>query len=298
MQYKTWIDLTKKRGYPRSTTLKTLDAALKAYQKNTGTIQQLRTAFDTWNATKPGFVQTMRNRKLDQQGLGPVERLWRYIRNEEGTFAAAQVGVTHDLKTNVNLTDDGDYTKVHKKVVFDTLENVKLAILAARESFQGGGFLRKADFAPLYQMWFGARDATRERRVRDNYDRLEEIVCNKAVNVHDDFAATGEFGHAYRGMNDQANIWLGEGFWDLDDDFTQRFNTVMDARVGTVIHEFSHSILDAADERLGDGNVCNDAVRDRTLAAQFPERAVNNADNIANYALDSLLIKTKNGRIP
>src|SRR5208337_3682412 len=87
MQYKTWIDLTKKRGYPRSTTLKTLDAALKAYQKNTGTIQQLRTAFDTWNATKPGFVQTMRNRKLDQQGLGPVERLWRYIRNEEGTFA-------------------------------------------------------------------------------------------------------------------------------------------------------------------------------------------------------------------
>jgi Lysine-specific metallo-endopeptidase len=300
MNFQTWKTLTKKRCYPRSTALTNLDTALKNYQKNppTATIQQLSTAFNAWAGSKADYVNTIRNRKLDQQGLGPVERLARYIENEKGSHAARQPGVTHDVKTNTYLTDDGDYTKVHRKVVFDTMDNVKLAILAARETFQGGGFLSRPNFDALYQMWFGARDATRERAVRDKYDRLEQIVCNQPVNVHDDYAASDEFGHAYRGLNDQANIWLGEGFWDMSDDFTQRFASAMDARVGTLIHEFSHSILDAADERLGDGKVCNDAARDRQLATGFPDKAINNADNIANYALDALLIKTKKGRVP
>ncbi len=300
MNFQTWKTLTKKRGYPRSTALKNLDTALKNYQKNppTATIQQLRAAFDAWQNIKQSQTNTTRNRRLDQQGLGPVQRLWRYIRNEEGSHAASQPGVTHDVQTNTYLTDDNDYTKVHRKVVFDTIGTVKSAIEAARESFQSGGFLKKNEHDDLYKMWFGARDTAREKTVKDNYDRLELIVCKQAVNVHDDYAANDEFGHAYRGNNNQANIWLGEGFWDLSDDFTKRFTTVMDARVGTVIHEFAHSILDAADERLADGNVCNDPVRDRQLATLYPDRAINNADNIANYALDALLIKTKKGRIP
>jgi hypothetical protein len=298
MKHAKWIELTKRRGYFRSDTLKTLDKALLKYQTGQGTILELRTAFDNWIGTKPSQVQTMRNRKLDAQGLGPVQRLWRYIRNEQGSTQAQQQGVTYDSKSNVFLTDDGDYTKVERKQVFETVDNVKAGILAAKESFQGGGFLSKTNFDAVYTMWFGARDAAREKRVKDIYNRLEKIVCNQSVNVHDDYSAQGEFGHAYRGLNDQANIWLGEGFWDFPDDVTARFMSMLDAKVVTAIHEFAHSIVDAADEKLPDGKVCNDPARDRTLATQLPDKAVNNADNIANYAVDCLLIKTKNGRIP
>jgi len=298
MQFKKWKNLTKKRGYFRSNDLKHVDTALYNYQHGTGTIGQLKTAYNTWIATKPNQgVQTIRNRRLDQQGLGPVERLSRYIHNEEGTHVATQGGVTFDNDSQVYLTDDDGYSEANRKVVFETISIVKGAIGAARESFQGGGFLSRTDFDGVYQMWFGARDAGREKQVKDKYNRLKAVICDKAVNVHD-AAGGSDFGYSYRGHNDVANIWVEDGFWDISSDVRQRFASAMDARVVTALHEFAHGILDAADEHLNDGTLCNDADSDRLLAQESPEKALNNADNVAQYAMDCLLIKTGNGRIP
>jgi hypothetical protein len=292
MTHAQWKTLTRKKGLfdSRSSELKQLDTALLAYEQGTGTAKQLRDAFDKWDAKKTNVLNTVRNKRLDDQGLGPVARLSRFIHNAEGTALALSHAAEFDAGSNTRLTGWADYTKVHRKIVYEAVGQVREAIKAAIESFQKGGYYRN-DFDGLYQMWFGARDAGRERQVKDKYDRLKAIVVDQTVNVHDDYAEP-DFGHAYRGHNDVANIWIEEAFWDATDDYKKRFTSMLDARAGTMLHEFAHAIVDAADERLTDNKVCNDSARDRQLALNFPDKAINNADNLALYALDCLLLRS------
>ncbi len=185
-----WMDLSKKRFRKRSEELKKVDASVNAFEKATTPgvkaqkLQDLARDFQLWAKLKTsGYTESIRNRKLDDEGQGPAERLQTLIR----THQLSNVAIVRDLEADVpdrlvldvSLKNLKDSSKVR-----ETDNRANLAVHAARDSLLKavtGGTAGRT----LYERWFGTYDATRYSDVKANFRGLCDLFDKGVIIVHD-----------------------------------------------------------------------------------------------------------------
>jgi len=150
------------------------------------------------------------------------------------------------------------------------------------------------------ELWFGSIDGpagkARLETVKSNMQKIHRSLCKRPIKLYyrgegtkgpddsqdkeDRISSETYFGCAYPGdppaRFDQkfTHIWMGKAF------FTKSSIYGFDSMAGVVIHELSHTICDTDDEVYpGTTTECYGEDLCQRLALNYPEKAVNNADN-------------------
>ena len=123
--------------------------------------------------------------------------------------------------------------------------------------------------APRYRTWFGAADSSRQSTVTTHFRNIYSALNTK--NITFDCSCTDSY-VAYVYPSRPYTIHLCDGFWSLSTSGT-------DSKSGTLIHETSHFEVVASTE-----DYAYSQRKARTLAINYPNKAIFNADNHEYFA--------------
>jgi hypothetical protein len=336
--YDEWMDLTKKSWKLRSGSLKDVDKAFKAYEDATGpgakstALQELSRKFRVWVGTKGGSdlglgnaIHSIRNRKTDDSGQGPVERLQSLIRGVK----LSNVAIVRDLQAEVpdRLVMDSTLntdlkTRFKVRETYDRAARaVDLGRTAALKASTAGTAERT-----LYERWFGAYDATRAQAVRRNLKGLCDLFNSGVIIVHDARTLVGAwgdcFGFAMPGdKKNYVEFTVGRAFFDkkgwakvpgqtlqerneaVQLALASAYSETSDWTVGTMIHELGHAANSLPDVdfqapssyQVSPGGLtpmgwtqCSTPALDQALALADPDLAVVNTDSYGQFCREAL----------
>lgn len=184
-----------------------------------------------------------------------------------------------------------------RKAVDLAIEKLRLAVPPV------GAFPPGAEY-DRYVRFFGAYDVTRKGTVIRNFVTIASVLGGARggtqgqlhlVDSRNDLQKLDWFAATVRNsiQNNTVLMYLGRLFF-LKGDYAR----TSDATVVTLVHELAHACFGASDvPTVGSGavlqangmpppgvSVCNDLASDVELAANFPDRAILNADNYGQYA--------------
>ncbi len=329
--YDEWMNQTKKRFHRRSAELKRLDAAFKAFERSKGSgssLQNLAQAFNIWVGIKGSdYLGSIRNRKLDASGVGPVEKLQSLIRTHRmsniATIRTLHRDVPDRLVLDATLSANiGDKTKLR-----ETYNRAKMAVHVARDTV-----LKAKTAGPeqtLYEKWFGTFESTRHLQVVKNFQGLCNLFDTGVIIVHDARAqmdAWGEcFGFAMPGnKKNYVEFTVGRAFFlktgyhvvpgathrqrgqAVRQALKQAYKNTTDWTVGTMVHELGHATNNLPDVDFQAPNTyqvspggmtpdgweqCSTPALDVDLALASPDLAIVNTDNYGQCAREALALK-------
>ncbi len=268
--YDEWMSQTKKRFHRRSTELRRVDTAFKAFQKGkdkklntTDLMRILARHFKVWTGIKGGdHLSSIRNRKKNANDSGPVERLQSLIRTQKYSNITVLRDLNAEVPDKLVLDSSLSCNAMDKAKVTETYNRSKKAVHKARD------ILLKAKSAgaarDLYERWFGAYDATRHASVISNYNQLCKLFTSGVIIVHDarqqmdvwgdcfGFATPGnkqnyvEFtvGRAFfmkTGFNVPPGATAHQRSAAVKLALANAYNNTSDWTVGTMIHELGHA---------------------------------------------------------
>jgi hypothetical protein len=333
--YDEWMTLTAKSWKRRSPELKRVDKAFEAYSKaktsgvKTNALQELSRVFKLWVTAQQdkhdqGIHDSIRNRKKDEHGQGPAERLQSLIRGSQVSNVAIrrdlQAEVPDRLVMDVSLRNLKDSSKVR--------EAYNRSNLAAHE---GRDLLLKASTGgtparTVYERWFGPYTVDRASVVRGNIKGLCDLFDIGVIIMKDARQLAGAwgdcFGFAMPGnKRNYVEFTLGRAFflkkgWSVlpganpaqrraavAQALTEAYSEMSDWTVGTMIHELGHATNNLPDVdfqapnsyQVSPGGLtpdgwdqCSTPALDMALAIARPDLAVLNTDNYGQFCREAL----------
>jgi hypothetical protein len=328
--YTEWMNLTKKRFHKRSSELKRVDKAFKNYEnrgKRASDLQALAKQFHLWvqlkSAGSKDAMQSIRNRKINDAGAGPVERLQSLIR----TTKMSNIAIIRDLNKDVpdKLVMDTTLSSnlFDRNKVRETYNRSRNAVEKAHATA-----LKSATPGParnLFEKWFGPYDETRKKQVIKNLHNLNNLFRSGVIIIKDGRGIQGVwgdcFGFAMPGnKKNYVEFTIGRAFF-LKQGYhvvpgatpAQRsaavklalnnaYNNTSDWTVGTMIHELGHAINNLPDVNFqppatyqihpgmtpaGWDQVSTPDL-DNALAIADPGLAVQNTDNYGQFCRECL----------
>ncbi len=121
----------------------------------------------------------------------------------------------------------------------------------------------------LYQTWFGAFNQGRYDEVTDDYNKISSTLANEQVTYDftgqghgSDTCQPGYFAFTYKGSR---TVWLCGSYLSAAQIGT-------DCKFGTLVHEWSHAVVNTDDIQYGEAACL-------ALASSDPGKAINNADS-------------------
>lgn len=328
--YTQWMDLTKKKFHIRSAELKSVDKAFKEYDergKRASDLQNLAKQFQIWVNLKAAgskdAIHSIRNRKADVNGFGPVERLQSLIRTTKVSNAA----IIRDMNKEVQDTLVMDVTlsseMFAKSKITETYNRSKQAVRKALTTAQKSS--SPGTERVLYEKWFGSYNAVRKETVIKNLRGLYNLFNGGVIIIKDARSMPGAwgdcFGFAMPGnKKNYVEFSVGRAFF-LKQGYhvapgatpLQRSNAVKlalqqaylntsDWTVGTMIHELGHATNDLPDVnfqapstyQVHPGMTPNGWEQvstpdlDVNLAIAQPALAVRNTDNYGQFCRECL----------
>ena len=128
----------------------------------------------------------------------------------------------------------------------------------------GSNYMINGVIGTRYTKWFGARNSTREAKVKTNFAAIKDAFANKPVVV--DCSCKQPY-YAYVYPTQPYKIYVCKAFWSAP-------LTGTDSKGGTLIHELSHfNVVAGTDDHVyGQSGAASLAISD-------PNRAVDNADS-------------------
>lgn len=335
--YDDWMDQTKKSWTRRSTELKRVDTAFKAYSEAVGSgakttsRQELARVFRLWVSAKGGTdlnlggaLTSVRNRKVDEHGQGPVERLQSLIRSAKMSNVAIvrdlQAEVPDRLVMDASLRGLKDSSKVR-----ETYERAKLAVHEARDLVLEAGRVG-TNGRTVYERWFGTYSADNHRVVKANIVNLCKLFDSGVIIVKDARTMLGDwgdcFGFAIPGNKaDYVEFSVGRAFflkqgWNVQPGasaqqrkaavvqaLSEAYANTSDWTVGTMIHELGHAANRLPDVdfqapatyQVSPGGMtpdgwqqCSTPALDQALALADPALAIQNTDSYGQFCREAL----------
>jgi Lysine-specific metallo-endopeptidase len=122
-----------------------------------------------------------------------------------------------------------------------------------------------------YKQWFGSYTDDRFGTVQNEFQAIVDDFRNRdfTYNLTGNGCADGDFAYTTRG---DSTVYVCSRFWDAP-------ATGTDSQAGTMVHEHSHASANTDDDPDGKGMVAC-----RQLAADNPDNAIRNADNLEYYS--------------
>jgi len=337
-----WKNATQGRQWAfhvRSPELTQLTSALESYaQRATSTnLGSLKSALTAWQSS---------GKFITEQGLvtlAVVNQLKTYVAGAGASallnvkasgvhaqgfvlYAPGDAGYLLDGDTPLPLPQRlPSLTPTQIQVISEALRRCRRAVEVARNALIG--IAAKTALTPpltdaerLFVDYFGAFDAARARTILANYKNLY-TAFSSMPHVHDH--RNTDFGDdcyaaTHRGtVLVNVDVWLGRDFFGQrlrvggnkgDSDFwTSAKKHATDATVGTMVHEFSHAVIDTVDvppvkndgswkltpdpvtwESPDNDVQASTPVQDKRVAAKEPRAAMVNADNYGQFAAEML----------
>lgn len=318
MSHTEWMRRTRLGTFkPRSHGLKLLDAAIKAYSQSPGSpthLETLKATFIAWAETKVGAEDSERNRG------GAVTDLMSQIIGFQRQHLPAQhlrpAALMSDIRLGAQLMAKGvlkpqikvpltvgtvDHSKGH--VVYEDFEDHELpkarkawsdAHQCAQMALDGLTTIgTSAAEEERFRKWFGGPDAERVAKVRDGLQKMRQAftgnkvtLANRAdilvhlVNGNDpldsmvatDVKGSNVYGYVWGGQHTGSGYRVIMGKWFLQDP------DPIEGAAQTVYHELTHKVLRTVDHGYG-------KIKSRGFATSQPQKAIENADNWAFYAI-------------
>lgn len=329
------------RVRPRSTELKALDGAINTFSSagqgvKGANLTAVVTLLAAWRTAKPVEASTLaaelteldseiaaaaptgKSQLTNAMSTGVKAQGWRHVAWDAVTYPwTAAVGATQAINTDLSTAE--------KMRMNEAIRRASLAVTYARDAMISiaGGSGSPADMA-AFTDFFGASDATRIQKIRDNYtiltlaftgtpdvidlrNTLYGLTCYAAC-FRANLAAVKSKGTG-ASITGSVNMFLGRAFYGAGN-----YEKTSDATVGTLIHEFAHGSINAvdvppvdatgawtharesdnpADNNFGastDNSIQASTIPLDKLLAQFrPEYAVVNADSYGQFATKLLL---------
>ena len=271
-----------------------------------------------------GIVDSIRNRKKDEHGQGPAERLQSLIRGTQ----LSNVAIVRDLQAEVvdRLVMDASLRSLKdSSKVRETYNRSSLAV------HEGRDLLLKANSAgsaarATYVRWFGAYNADRAAVVRQNIKNLCTLFDTGVITMKDARQMVGAwgdcFGFAMPGtQKNYVEFTVGRAFflktgWTVAPGatplqrrdavalaLTEAYTSMSDWTVGTMIHELGHATNALPDVdfqapnsyQVSPGGLtpngwdqCSTPALDMALAIARPDLAVQNTDSYGQFCREAL----------
>lgn len=318
MSHDEWMRRTRLGAFkPRSQGLKLLDAAIKAYGQSPGSpphFETLKASFVGWAQGKADAENSERN------GNGAVTDLMNQILDFQRQHQPAQqlrpAALMADIREGARLMSQGAL-KPQIRVALSTgtvdrsLGNVVYEdfdpqdMTKARKAWSDAHRCSQLALEGIAQVgnsdaeeerfrrWFGRPDADRVAAVRDGLQAMrlaftahKVTMVNRAdiqvhmVNGNDPFGpmvatdvnGSGVYGYVWGGEHTGSGYRVIMGKWFLQDP------DPIEGAAQTIYHELTHKVLRTVDHGYG-------KVKSRGFATAQPQKAVENADNWAFYAV-------------
>lgn len=313
---------------PRSGPLKFLDAAVKEYGRNPGSpghLETLKAAFIAWAETKDGgnAEDTERNHAGAITDL--MNQILDFERTHRPAAHLRATGLLRDIRQGAQLmaqgklkpqvkvkVTPGDVYTAYGHVVFEDFDSASLqrakkgwedAYNAAEHAVMGMARIG-TDSAEQdrFNKWFGRPTEDRIRTVKGGVQKLMNafkhnkvtIANREDIQVHlvngadpygqmtPHFTGGGVYGYVWQGGNaSAADGHQGSGYriimgkWFLGDP------DPIEGAAQTIYHELTHKVLRTVDHGYG-------KIKSRGFATMQPDKALQNADNWAFYAVSFL----------
>lgn len=320
MTYDDWMRRTRLGAFkPRSGALKLLDAAMQAYDQHRGSashLETLKAAFIAWADTKGNVEQSERN------GNGAITDLMVQIldfqRQHQPGAHLRPPGLMRDIQQGAKLMAQGTLKPQIKvplsvgtvdrslgHVIYEEFEPHEMPKArkawadAYRCSELAVNGLQQIDThgaeEERFRKWFGPVDPARVAYVRDGLQRLRQTftsskvtLVNRAdihvhvVNGDDPFGPMIDTGIG--GSNVYGFVWgnhAGSGYRVIMGKWFLQDPDPIEGAAQTIYHELTHKVLKTVDHGYG-------KIKSRGFATAQAQRALENADNWAYYAISFL----------
>jgi hypothetical protein len=319
ISYKDWMDGTK-RGIltPRSSQLKAIDTALKAYEDQGRTIASLKAVAEklrVWIQFKGGGDKW---RQSTRNSNGTVARLYNDLAQALGpAFAIAMAGglggtrhlapsrpIRRRPHPNLKLANLGAVSgfgvgggeSAHRAQVLEAYARLSGLAEQCRDAMLKVG--KDEQERDRYERWFGAYDVAQVRRVLGVFQRMYNAMTDGGVTVTIDTVSDPSwYAYVRPGEGAPLKIYLCKQFFTgMSGPLASRYQRSSDATVVTMLHECTHIRWigthidgdgirqDVTDVRYN-GEVMYGVDNCELLATDRPDLAEFNADNYAFYGL-------------
>lgn len=128
----------------------------------------------------------------------------------------------------------------------------------------GSNYMNAGAISTRYTKWFGARNSTREAKIKSNFAAIKDTFANKPVVV--DCSCNQNY-YAYVYPTQPYKVYVCKAFWSAP-------MTGTDSKGGTLVHEISHfNVVASTDDHVyGQSGAASLAISD-------PAKAIDNADS-------------------
>lgn len=331
--YKDWAKLTSKTFHRRSPQLQQIDKAFKEFELARGSskdqaLQKLATKFNDWKRLKgqDQYLNSMRNRKQNETGQGPVELLESLIRiNSVGSRGNLRRKENDLSKMERLIVDDSLKGRFDKIKVQETYNRSARAIEKARDALIRARIANTPERI-LYTRWFGTYNEIRYNTVKSNIMRLHELFTLGVIIIHDARSQQDAWGDCYGfampgKKKNFVEFTVGRAFFEqvgfqvvpgatrqqrsraAKDALIDAYKNTTDWTVGTMIHELGHAINELPDVdfktpssyQVSPGGLtpngweqCSTPDLDIALALADPTLAVRNTDSYGQFSREAL----------
>ncbi|MEY4589877.1 MAG: Lysine-specific metallo-endopeptidase, partial [Pseudomonadota bacterium] len=274
-------------------------------------------------AGKHDLMHSIRNRKVDSEGFGPVERLQSLIRSSTVSNVAIIRDLNREVQDRLVMDTTLSSSMFDRNKVSETYNRSKLAVsnaLAAVLKTGTAGAERTR-----FVKWFGAYNEARKQEVVKNFRNLNSLFTSGVIIVKDARAIPGAWGDCFgfampgnkqnyvefsvgrafflkQGYNTMPGATPQERGDAVKLALAQAYANTSDWTVGTMIHELGHAINNLPDVNFqapatyaihpgmtpGGWTQVSTPDLDEALAIARPELAVQNTDNYGQFARECL----------